>query len=54
MTEPKEFSCFDSSPTNTGNVGQDRDWEEIRSPYIFEGDEIYEVSEDDFFPDQNI
>lgn len=54
MIEPREFSDFSSNPTNTGYIGQDRDWEEIRSPYIFEGDEIYEVSDDDFFPDQNI
>jgi hypothetical protein len=55
MKTPKEFSDLSDSPTNNGHIGQDKDWDEIRSPYLFDGDEPFEIDEDDldFFPDQN-
>lgn len=30
MTDPKEFSCTDDSPVNTGWVGNEYEWDEIR------------------------
>ncbi len=39
--EPREFSCTDDSPTNTGTFGQDRDWDEVRPRSLrFNTDEI--------------
>ena len=53
MNEPRDFACTDSSPVNNGYLGNECEWEDIRKPFIFEGDEPIET-EDDLFPDQNI
>ena len=39
-TDPREFSCTDDQPTNTGTFGQDRDWDEIRPGYRNEDFEV--------------
>lgn len=30
LEDPREFSSTDDAPTNTGKLGNDKDWDEVR------------------------
>lgn len=51
---PREFSDTSDNPTNTGWVGQEKDWEEINLKHGFDEREDNEVDEWDNFSNDDM